>query len=466
MDGKARARYAVLTAAALMMAGLTGCGGGSSSTPNPGPAPSPQPNTRAVTVSTVLTLTAMASSSTKVDMSWTGAMGSGQHYRIYRDGSPDDSITLANAGAFDTGLKPGTQYCYQVTTEDGAGSVIDSSNQSCVKTAPLAGWDVSMLTPAPPVALALDPQGHEHLSWCSPAGVVYAVHTTDGSWNEQLAAGGAQCFATELALDGSGAAHILYLDTRSDELVYLSGGTSSWSAVTISGAAGAEFYQLALDAADHAHVSYLAFTGEAPHCYEIMYATDASGAWQTSSVAAALGYPAIAVDAAGQPQIAYVDSVGSAGGYPLHHLAYGAGGWTDTVVAVSPDPKSLVALAVDPEGHASLAYKSEASLNYASDASGSWRLTQVEGFDSAGPEYDDFGAYDVSVALDGAGQPHLGYEDTSGNLKYAALDGATWSSCYVDIEGTQNQVRMDLAGHAHIVYGNPQNLYSKLAVSP
>lgn len=463
MDGAARVRHVWMTAGVMMLAGLTGCGGGSAS--GPGPAPGQQSQAGTPTPDAALTLKATPSSPTKVDMSWAGTAGGGQHYRVYRDGTPDDAITLGAAGAFDTDLKPGTQYCYQVTAEDASGGTTASSNRSCVNTASLAGWNLSMLTPAPPLALALDPQGYEHLSWCGPAGVVYAVHVADGGWNQQLAAPGVQCFATAIGLDSSGTAHILYLDTHSNRLMYMSGGTGGWNGVTISGAEGAEFYQLALDPAGHAHVAYLGFTGEAPHCYEIMYASDSSGSWQTTPVAAALGYPAIAVDGADQPEIAYVDSVGSGGSYPLHLLAYGNGTWTDTMVAASADPKSLVALAVSPGGHASLAYKSEASLYFAENVAGRWQVSQVDSFDAAGPEYDDYGAYDVSVDLDAGGRPHVSYEDTSGNLKYAAED-AGWVTRYVDTEGTQNQIRMDMAGHAHIVYGNAQNLYSKLAVSP
>lgn len=466
MDGMGKGRYAALTAAVMMLAGLAGCGGGgSSSAPDPGSAPASQ-SPSVSGQGGALTLTALVSSPTKVDMSWAGVAGAQQHYRVYRNGSPDASITVGSAGAFDTGLKPGTQYCYQVTSEDSAGGTTASSNRSCVTTAALAGWNVAMLTPAPPVTLALDAQGYEHLGYCTSAGVAYAVHGADGSWSEQLAAAGAQCTSAVLALDGSGIAHILYLDTQSDELMYLSGGAGSWNSAPVTGAEGAEFYRLALDTAGHAHVAYLAFTGVAPHCYEIMYANDASGTWQTEPVAAALGYPAVAVDGNGQAYIAYVDSVGTGGGYPLHYLTRASGAWTDAVAAVSADPKSLVALAVDPAGHASLVYKSGATLYYAGDGSGAWQLSQVDGFDAAGPEYDDYGAYDVSMALDADGLPHTSYEDTSGNLKYAAETGGGWNTSYVDTEGTQNHVRIDMAGHAHIVYGNAQNLYSKLAVSP
>ncbi len=90
----------------------------------------------------------------------------------------------------------------------------------------------------------------------------------------------------------------------------------------------------------------------------------------------------------------------------------------------------------------------------------------MDSFDTQGPEADRYGAYDVSIDLDTAGNPHLAYEDSNGDLKYAHLSSDRWATLYVDTEGTQNQIRMDAAGRAHITYGNAQNLYSKLAVSP
>jgi hypothetical protein len=401
-----------------------------------------------------------------VAISWIASKASGDKYEIYRNGKLDASAAGSADGTYDTGLAPGTQYCYQVTVVNPTGAGMASSNQSCVTTAPLAGWDIASIQTAPPLSLALDAQGRERMSFCGSAGVYFQARQADGSWNTVQVDAGAACFNALLAVGGDGSDNIIYVDDHSNELKYATDVSGSWSVSTVPGADGAEFYSLAMDSADHMHVAYQLFTGQAPDCYQIVYASNASGSWQNTVVAGVQAYPVIAVDGAGAAHIAYLGEAQADGSYPVHYMTDVSGSWTDSVAATSQDGKTLLALAVDGAGHADLVYKSQAQLEYASDVSGSWKVMQVDSFDATGPEDDSCGAYDVSIDLDVAGQPHLSYEDTSGNLKYASLGAGQWATSYVDIEGTQNQIRMDAAGHAHITYGNAQNLYSKLAVSP
>ncbi len=448
----------------LLLAGLTACGGGASAT-NPAagtatkaPASIPSPQG--------MTLTTQAASATQATLSWGGSTESGDKYQVYRNGELDKSAGVDADGAYDTGLAPGTQYCYQVTVGNSQGAGMVSSNQSCITTAPLAGWNINMITTAPPLSLALDPQGRDRLSFCTADGVVYQALQAGGTWSTVQVAPGANCFAAPLAVGGDGSDHIIYVDGNSNVLEYATDVSGSWSVSAVPGADGAEFYNLAVDSSDHVHVTYLLFTGETPDCYEVVYASNASGSWQSTVVASEQAYPVIAVDGHGAAYIAYLGQAEADGSYPVHYLTDARGSWVDDVVAESVDSKSLAALTVDPAGHAHIVYKSQTTLEYATDASGSWVTAAVDSFDATGPEDDSCGAYDVSIDLDTAGRPHLSYEDTDGDLKYATPAQSGWQTSYVDTEGTQNQIRMDAAGHAHVVYGNAQNLYSKLAVSP
>lgn len=449
--------------APIMLAALVGCGGGADGTPTPASVSVQHtytPGTRGITLSTT------AASATRVVMDWNRSAAAGDSFQIYRNGELDNSATDGRDGATDTDLKPGTQYCYQVTAASSTGGGTASSNQSCVTTAPLAGWNIEIIDQAPPLALALDPQGLEHLGYCGATGVVYQVHQADGSWSATVVDPGAACFAVSLGVGGDGSAYMIYLDQNSNALRYATDVSGTWSVSSIPGADGAEFYTMALDSGDHAHVAYELFTGQAPDCFQLVYTTNSSGSWQSFVVADAQGYPVIAVDGAGKAHIAYLGAQAADGTYPVRYLTDASGAWTDVAVAASADPKSLLALAVDGAGHAHLVYKSLTNIEYSSDRSGSWQTTQVDGFSTSGPEYDSYGAYDVSIALDESGAAHMSYEDTSGNLKYASSAGQGWNTLYVDTEGTQNMLCLDPAGHAHIAYGNAQNLYSKLAVSP
>ena len=444
----------------ILLLGLAGCGGGSGAVAPASGKQAAAPDAQGIMLSTSV------GSPTKVAISWVAPKASGDKYEIYRNGELDASATGDADGTYDTGLVPGTQYCYQVTVKNSEGAGMASSNQSCVTTAPLAGWGIAMIQTAPPLSLALDPQSRERVSFCGSTGVYFQAKQPDGSWNTVQVAAGAACFNALLAVGGDGSDHIIYVDDHSNELKYATDVSGSWSVVTVPGTDGAEFYSLALDSGNHLHVAYELFTGLAPDCYQLVYASNADGDWQETVVAGVQAYPAIAVDGAGAAHIVYLGEAQADGSYPVHYMTDASGSWTDSVVAASQDGRTLLALAVDGAGHAGLVYKSQAQLEYASDISGSWKVMQVDSFDAAGPEDDSCGAYDVSVALDAANRPHLSYEDTSGNLKYANLGAGQWATSYVDTEGTQNQIRMDTAGHAHISYGNAQNLYSKLAVSP
>ena len=428
---------------------LAGCGGG-------GPAP---PAVAAIV------LDASTASATSIRMSWT-ASTAGSRYRIYRDGTLLDTVSGASRSVSDTGLQSGSRHCYRITAVDGAGAAVADSNQSCAATAPLASWAIQRVSASPPVSQALDAQGLDRMSFCGPRGVQFQASRADGSFSTVSLDPAAACFDALLVVGGDGSDHIVYADTNSDQLKYATDVSGQWVVSVIPGAAGAEFPSLAIDRGDAVHVAYLLFTGHSPGAYQLMYASDASGSWQSTLVEDTLAYPSLAVDAAGTPHIAYLGAMRADGGYPVHYRSYASGAWIDEVAAVSADPKSLVALAVTPAGRPQLVYKSLAELDYVTQVSGRWTTTRVDSFDAGAADYGRYGAYDVSLDLDSAGGPHLAYEDSSGDLKYAVLEAGRWGTVYVDTEGTQNQIKMDPGGHARIAYAGADNLYSKLAVSP
>lgn len=430
---------------------LEGCGSGTAPTP---------------LSTTTIVLKAAADSATEIDMSWKGARMPGARYQVYRDGTLVNTVGDTSSKIHDTGLTPGSQYCYRVSAVDATGAGIADSNQSCASTAALAGWHVKRIAPAPPVSLALDSQGRGRVAFCTSTGVYLRARQADGSIGTTSVDPSAACSTALLVVGGDDSDHVVYADTASDQLKYATDVSGRWVVSAIPGADGAEFPSIAIDQGDAVHVAFLVFTGQSPASYQLDYASDASGSWQTTTVESVLAYPSIAVDATGTPHIAYLGTAQPDGSYPVHYRSYGSGGWSDQVAATSADPKTLVALAVTPNGQVGLVYKSQTELEYATDASGSWVTAQVDSFEATGPEDGQYGAYDVSMDLDTAGNPHLAYQDSNGNLKYASLGVDGWVTVYVDTEGAQNQIRMDTAGQAHITYAGADNLYSKLALSP
>jgi hypothetical protein len=446
--------------ALMLSAPVAGCGSGNS------PSPPPATATASSAASQGLVLEAAAVSATKVGISWTDPDASGAGYRIYRDGGLIDTVHDDSGAAQDTGLTPGSRYCYRVTALDAAGAGIADSNQSCTTTASLADWDIQQISATPPVSLALDMQDRDRVSFCGSNGVYFQAEQEDGSISTTWLDPAAACFDALLVVGDDGSDHIVYADTNSDQLKYATDVSGVWVVSVIPGADGAEFPSLALDHSDAVHVAYLVFTGQSPDAYQLFYTSDASGSWQTSLVESALAYPSIAVDAAGVPHIAYLGTARPDGSYPVRYRSPALIGWSDRTVATSEDPKTLVALVMTPAGQAGIVYKSQSEIEYVTEVSGRWVATQVDSFDAAGPDDGQYGAYDVSIDLDMAGSPHIAYEDTDGDLKYAHLGSDGWDTVYVDTEGAQNQIRMDTAGHARIAYAGVDNLYSKLAVSP
>ena len=444
----------VLFFSLMFSALLAGCGG------------SDGPGTAAAPISTTsLILDVAADSASAVHMSWAGAGTHGARYRIYRDGELLGTLRDDNGKTRDIGLEPGSRYCYRVRAVDASGAGIADSNESCATTAPLAEWDRRQVPAAPPLSLALDAQGRERMSFCGSSGVYYQATQADGSVSSAWLDPSAECLSALLVVGGDGSDHLIYADTHSGQLKYATDVSGEWVVSVIPGAEGAEFPSLAIDRGDALHVAYLVFTGHDPD-YQLGYANNASGSWQSMRVEDVLAYPSIAVDAVGTPHIAYLGAARPDGSYPIHYRSYASTGWSDRIVAASADPKTLVALAVAPSGQAELVYKSQTALQYLTEVSGRWVKTQVDSFDVDGPQLERYGAYDVSIDLDAAGDPHLAYEDSSGDLKYASLVSGRWDAVYVDTQGSQNQIRVDAAGHAHIAYAGVDNLYSKLAVSP
>jgi len=128
--------------------------------------------------------------------------------------------------------------------------------------------------------------------------------------------------------------------------------------------------------------------------------------------------------------------------------------WRTTIVDAAGVVGSFSSLALDPDGHACIAYcDMYGPLKYAEWNGGAWVIQIADTFASVQP---NSGASSASLALDAAGSPRIAYHDgTNRNLKFAARNGTQWAREALDEPnnaGEFSSLALDADGHCHISY--------------
>src|SRR5450756_2315574 len=124
-------------------------------------------------------------------------------------------------------------------------------------------------------------------------------------------------YSSSIGVDSNNRIYIsFYDDAVPDSIKYVSNVSGSWVVTTIStiGFAAGWHNSLAVDSNDKIHVSYYEWSGG-----YLMYATNASGTWQTEIVDRSSFVSSIAIDKANGNQVHVVYTSGS--GY-THCLLY------------------------------------------------------------------------------------------------------------------------------------------------
>jgi hypothetical protein len=210
---------------------------------------------------------------------------------------------------------------------------------------------------------------------------------------------------------------------------------------------------IALDATGQPAVAYCHFIVNNES--SLRYATRSGGSWhvQTLDSEDDTGHgPSLAFDDAGRPHIAYYTYWTG----PLKYATSDGASWSTSVVQAQGVMPSM---ALDPAGRPRVAYRdADQHLRYAAWTGSSWTTQTV----------DDSGRFaDISLALDGAGRPRIAYyDDYWQNLKYAAWTGSMWDIQIVDSDsraGQHNCLALDKAGRPHISYYDYSRWHLKYA---
>jgi hypothetical protein len=169
---------------------------------------------------------------------------------------------------------------------------------------------------------------------------------------------------------------------------------------------------IAIDSNNKVHISYRKYGS-------LKYATNASGAWVTSTIALGGRCTSIAIDSNNKVHIIYYST--STYSYYLKYATNASGSWVTSTIdwrtgSTYITGGSSSSIAIDSNNKVHISYQDlpieTLDLKYATDASGSWVTSTIDSVGSVG-EYS-------SIAIDSNNKVHISYQDgTNGDLKYA-----------------------------------------------
>jgi Tol biopolymer transport system component len=208
---------------------------------------------------------------------------------------------------------------------------------------------------------------------------------------------------------------------------------------------------LALDSAGHPHVSYTELQ-EATGDGVVIYAENDGTSWSVKSyLGDDVGYPCLALDSADRPRISYFFLYS----FAMEYSSFDGTSWHTEYVSGEDTCQPYSSLALDSAGNPRISYAAwgvgsvPRMMKYVAYDGSAWQTSTV----------DPTGGGESSLALDGSGVPSIAYSvmDSAGNyvLKYAVLEGTTWTIQTVDTASTgmrQPSLKVDSAGHPRIAY--------------
>lgn len=310
-------------------------------------------------------------------------------------------------------------------------------------------------------SLTLDSSGRPHISYVRKDyrqdwGEVRYAKLGDAGWQREIANLGSDRMGfTSLALDGIGKPCIAHTDAQASRgsgslLVACrqfpgddSGAQpAAWlvEVVDQEEIIGQES-SLAIDALGRPHLAYTgrgltyAWSAGLP---EMIAGQTVTPAWQRESVDSRGKSPSLAIDAAGVPHLAYIDSADNS----LRYARRGALGWQ--IETVAADVRAL-SLAVDSSNRPLIGYANEDGVFYAHRGQEGWQSQPV----------DPRGGSQVSLALRVGDEPCMAYVNEFGDLKYAYQAESVWYSQIVEVAEeafTGPWLAIDDQGNPHISF--------------
>jgi hypothetical protein len=289
-------------------------------------------------------------------------------------------------------------------------------------------------------SIAVDSENKVHISYDGTSGLTYTTNAS-GAWvTTALDPDGD--YDTSIAVDNEDKVHICYASDYPYELRHTTNASGSWVTTVLDSEAGGSSIapSIAVDSENKVHICHVRNVGGSYPDPQLMYTSNASGAWVTETVDPDGRTPSIAVDSEDKVHISYVG--GSYPGNRVNYTTNASGSWVTETVD-SPGSVGLYnSIALDSADKVHISYydSSKDELKYATNASGDWVTTTV-----------DSGGLGTSIAVDGSDRVHIAY--ASSDLKYATNASGDWVMTTVDTYPCgPPSIALDGSGRVHIAY--------------
>ena len=312
-------------------------------------------------------------------------------------------------------------------------------------------------------SIALDSSDHPRIAYRNETSDDLELATWDGTeWTREVVDSTNDVGKrASLAIDSSDLSRIAYFYSSGNDLRYSAHDGSSWSFQDIDTSVQGESIVLELDDSDRPRIAYQDSNNEPWLAYNNSGADDQ---WETVRVRN--GYDlgdnmAMTLDySTGTAYMAYRQLDWPADG-GLLSTVYTGTALTSDAVASSGETANSIGMA--PEIHISGSTVMAPFLNGTDGSSPAFvematirkpgsTITTVDG------ESHTVGSYGISMALDGSGNQHISYYNSSASsLMYARFDGSSWHAEEVDNGGASGQyssIAIDPSGNPHISYVN------------
>ena len=315
-----------------------------------------------------------------------------------------------DSSAIDTSGDVGAYTSIAVDSSDRIHISYDDDTNGVIKymTDASGAWIDSTVDTGSSSSLAVDPAGNPHIEYGS---VKYAANTS-GSWQTSVIDQSLSSYYNPHSVSSGSDSKVHACYQWNGLLTYVTDISGSWVFDPIAGTENGTKCRIAVDSNDKVHLSYIDSVSE-----ELMYVTNASGSWSIASVDMSTDNSSqIVVDTNDKVHIAYKGDAGSAS---IKYASNVTGSWTiETIDSVWIVP---LALRVDPGGDAYVVYWNN-GLYMAANNTGSWVSSYIPGTISAphGSVY-----IDKNNNVHGAG---FSRQSQLTNIRYGSNVAGVWLS--------------------------------------